>query len=196
MFCTRKIELRSVASTLPTFLIPREVLADYTQARNLIEHAQAQAQELIRQAETQCESVREKAGHEFLQQANAQLQRWESERQAMHDMLEQTAASVINAAIRTLLDETVPAQRLTALLNKLLDAQQPPIKATLLCHPLDREHLEQWLGGLRDVPWTLRAVKEIAPQSLVLETDDGGFHINWPHTLGQLISASSNSTIK
>lgn len=194
MFCTQKIELQTVAPNPPTTLIPREMLADYSQARQLLEHAQAQAQALMCQAEAQCANVLEQAGDQFWLRANAQLQRWESERLAMQHNLEQVASSVIDTAIRSLLGETPPAQRLTALLNQLLDAQFPPIKATLLCHPLDREHVERWLAGVGAVPWTLRVENEVAAQSLMLETEDGGFHINWVDALEHLIPTSPRST--
>ena len=196
MFCAKKIELQSVALDQPTTLIPREVLADYSQARQLLEQAQAQAQVLIRQAQAQCASVLETASEQFWERANAQLQRWESERQAMHHNLEQIATSVINTTLRTFLDEALPAQRLTALLNQLLDAQLPTVNATLVCHPLDREHVEQWLARVGDVPWTLRVENDAAAQSLMLETEDGGFHINWGDALDQLIPVSPCAVIK
>ncbi|MBV4451350.1 MULTISPECIES: type III secretion system stator protein SctL [Pseudomonas] len=188
MFCPKKIELHTVNAQLPSALIPREMLVDFTQARELIEHAQAQAQSLIQQAQAQCERVLEEAGQHFWQRATPLLQRWESERQAMHEGLEQVATSVINRTIRSLLDETPPPQRVRALLNQLLAAQLPPVNATLLCHPQDREAVEQWLARLIDVPWTLRVANEVSTQSLLLETQDGGFHINWVDALDHLIA--------
>lgn len=196
MFCAQKIELHTVTDNLPTTLIRREMLVDYAQARQLIEHARAQARTLMLQAEVQCERVLENAGSHFWQRANTQLQRWESERRAMHDSLEQVATSVINTALQSFLDETLPAQRITALLNQLLEAQLPPIKATLLCHPQDREAVEQWLARLGDVPWVLRVENEISAQSLLLETEDGGFHINWVDALEHLMLTPSNAALK
>ncbi|TFY86939.1 HrpE/YscL family type III secretion apparatus protein [Pseudomonas kairouanensis] len=192
MICAHRIELHTVTTNPPTTLVPREMLKDYTQACQLLEHTKAQAQTLLRQAQDQCQSVLDSAGEQFWQRANAQLQRWEAERQAMHKNLEQVATSVINTVIRGLLDETPPAQRVTALLDQLLAAQLPPIQATLLCHPLDRDAVEQWLARLGEVPWTLRVESEMAAQSLMLETDDGGFHINWVDALDQLIPKSSS----
>jgi type III secretion protein L len=187
MFCTHKVELNARSSDLSTALIPREMLAEYTQAREILEHAEAQAQALIRQAESQCEHILESASNEFWQRANAQLHRWESDRQAMFDQLETAASSVIRMAIRSLLEETVPAQRLTVLLNKLLTAQLPTVEANLLCHPLDREHVEQWLSNHCDVPWALRVEDGLAARSLILETEDGGFHINWTDAVNNLV---------
>lgn len=189
MFCPKKIELHTVNTQLPPALIPREMLVDFTQASKLIEHAQAQALSLIEQAQAQCERVLEEAGENFWQRANPILQRWESERQAMHESLEQVATSVISTAIRGFLDETPPPQRIRALLNQLLTAQLPPVNATLLCHPQDREAIEQWLARLVDVPWTLRVDNAVSAQSLLLETKDGGFHINWADALDHLIPA-------
>ena len=191
MFCTQKIELCAVTTDVPVDLIPREMLVDYTHAQPLLEQAQAHVQALIRQAESQCERMLENAGQQFWQQANTQLQRWESERQAMHDQLEQVATAVINTALRSFLDETPPAQRLTALLNQLLDAQMPPVEATLRCHPQDREPIEQCLAQLREVPWKLKVDHDCTAQSLMLETEDGGFHINWASALEHLILPDS-----
>ncbi len=192
MFCAQKIELHTVTDNLPTTLIPREMLADYTQASHLIEHARAQASTLMLQAEVQCERILENAGTHFWQRANTQLQRWELERRAMQDSLEQVATSVINTALRSFLDETLPAQRISVLLNQLLAAQLPPIKATLLCHPQDREIVEQWLVRLGDVPWVLRVENEVNAQSLLLETDDGAFHVNWTNALDHLIPVTAS----
>ncbi len=196
MFCARKIELQTPPHDLPTALIPRQMLADHTQARHLLDHAEAQAQALIRQAHDQCEQIIERASDEFWQRANALLHRWESERQTMVDHLEHTATTVINAAIRSLLDETVPAQRLSALLNKLLAAQLPTVQANLMCNPLDREHVELWLNLHCNVPWTLRVDDGLAAQSLLLETDDGGFHINWADALDTLVAIPPRGEIR
>ncbi|PQZ86625.1 MULTISPECIES: type III secretion system stator protein SctL [Pseudomonas] len=196
MFCSKKIELHTVNTQLPSVLIPREMLADFTQASELIEYAQAQANTLLQQAQAQCEHVMEAAGQQFWQRATPLLQRWESERQAMHDSLEHVATSVINNAIRGLLDETLPAQRVRALLNQLLAAQLPPVRATLLCHPQDRETVERWLACLDDVPWTLRVEHEVSAQSLLLETEDGGFHINWVDALDHLTPSTASLTLK
>lgn len=194
MFCTHKIELNALPHDLPTPLIPREILAEHAQGRQLLAHAQAQAQALIRQAETQCEAVLKNASDEFWLRANAQLQRWESERQAMFDHLEDAATSVINQAIRSLLEETVPAQRLTALLKKLLVAQLPAVEASLLCNPQERELVEHWLLGNCDVPWTLRVESRLSAGSLILETEDGDFHINWADAVDNLVAIPPRSS--
>lgn len=191
MFCTRTIELHTLPHNLPTALIPREMLAEQSHANQILEHAQLQAQALIRQAESQCEKMLESASDEFWKRANAQLHQWTSERQTMFDNLEHTATSVINTAIRGLLEETVPAQRLTVLLNKLLAVLIPTVEANLLCNPLDREPVEQWLSRHCDVPWTLRVDRDLAVQSLLLETEDGGFHINWTNALDHLMEPPS-----
>lgn len=196
MFCTHKIELHASSHDLPTALIPREMLAEYSQARQILEQSATQAQALIRQAETQCEKMLESASNEFWQRANFQLHSWESERQAMFDQLETAASSVINTAIRNLLEETVPAQRLTVLLNKLLTAQFPTVEANLLCNPLDREHVEQWLSRHCDVPWAVRVEDGLAARSLILETKDGGFHINWTDAVNKLVIIPPESRYK
>lgn len=196
MFCAHKIELKTQPQELPTALIPRQMLAEHAQAQHLLDHAQTQAQVLIRQAQEQCEQMLERASEAFWQRANAQLHRWESEREMMINHLEYAATSVVNTAIRTLLDETVPAQRLSALLNKLLAAQLPTVQANLMCNPLDREHVELWLNLHCNVPWTLRVDDGLAAQSLLLETDDGGFHINWADALDTLVAIPPRGEIR
>ncbi len=188
MFCAHKIELKTQPQDLPTALIPRQMLAEHAQAQHLLDHAETQAQVLIRQAQEQCEQMLKRASEAFWQRANAQLHRWESEREMMTEHLEHAATSVVNTAIRSLLDETVPAQRLSALLNRLMAAQLPAVEANLMCNPQDREHVELWLNLHCSVPWTLQVEDGLAAQSLLLETDEGGFHINWSHTLDNLVT--------
>ncbi|PHN31699.1 type III secretion system stator protein SctL [Pseudomonas sp. ICMP 460] len=196
MFCARKIELHTLTHDLPTALIPKELLADYTQARQMLELAETQAQALIHQAEERCESLLQTAREEFWERANAQLHSWEAERLAMFDELEHAATCVVNTAIQSILEETIPAQRLAALLNKLLAAQLPAVEANLLCNPLDRELVEQWLSFHCAVPWTLRVENGLATQSLVLETEDGGFHINWTDAINTLVAVPPTAKIK
>lgn len=187
MFCSRKIELHKDIPDPPTTLVTREMLAEYAQAGRLLEHAQAQAKLLLQQAQADCESLLQRANDEFWQRANAQLHRWELERQAMYDSLEQTATYVTQQAIRTVLAEALPTQRLTALLKKLLDSQVPVVVANLLCNPHDREQIEQWLIQHNQVPWTLRCEEELPLQTLILETDEGGFHIDWNSAIETLM---------
>lgn len=187
MFCTRKIELNPSALSLPVALIPKQTLADSAQAGHLLENAEAQAQALVLQAEAQCKQMLEQASLEFWQRANAQLLRWDLERQAMSDNLEHIAASITQAAVRTLLDEAPPAQRITVLLKQLLASQVPTVKGCLLCNPQDRAAVEQWLHQHSYVPWALRCKDEVIAQALILETDEGDFHIDWRSTLGTLL---------
>ncbi|MEW5714093.1 type III secretion system stator protein SctL [Pseudomonas sp. SB113] len=187
MFCVRKIELNASAPNLPITLIPKETLADLAQAGHLLENAEAQAQALILQAEVQCKKMLEQASVEFWQRANAQLLRWDLERQAMSDNVEHIAASITQAAVRTLLDEATPAQRITVLLKHLLTSQVPAVKGCLLCNPQDRTAVEHWLHQHSYVPWALRCKDEVTALALILETDEGDFHIDWQSTLGTLL---------
>jgi type III secretion protein L len=196
MFCARKIELHTRPDDLPTALISREMLVEHTHARQMLEQAEAQAQALINQAQAKCQQLLDNASSEFWQRANAQLHRWESERLAMAENLERVATSVINTTIRSLLDEAPPAQRISALLDKLLAAGLPPVEANLLCNPQDRESVELWLIQHCDVPWTLRVEAGLAAQSLIVETDDGGYHINWTDAVDSLVPIPPQGQIK
>ncbi|NVZ16667.1 MULTISPECIES: type III secretion system stator protein SctL [unclassified Pseudomonas] len=194
MLCRRKIELNK-GQDLPQTLIAREMLIDCAQAGTLLIRAKAEARELLRQAEEQREILYANACREFWERANTQLQRWEIERQAIYDNIEPIAASITSLAIRNLLEETVSPQRLSVLLKQLLATQVPRIEATLLCNPLDRKNVDQWLSRHTDLPWTLRTEENIAPQMLILETPEGGFRIDWDSMVETLWnSGTSGST--
>jgi type III secretion protein L len=179
MLCRHNVEVLSGAPGVANTMIPRETLADWAQANQLLRRANAQADELLRQAEEQCEALLEKAALEFWQRADAQLNRWERERQAMCDSLEQHATSIANQAIRSLLDDTVAPKRLTALLQQLLASQVPKINAMLLCHPHEIEDARQYLVHQGVTLWTLHADDTLSPQTLVLKTEEGDFRISW-----------------
>ncbi|WP_330212952.1 type III secretion system stator protein SctL [Pseudomonas sp. Z18(2022)] len=185
MLCQYTIELLKDKPGLPRSLIPREELATWEQASQLISRANAQADELIAQTEKKCEALLEKASLEVWQRADAQFKRWERDRQAMCDSLEQYATSITNQAIRSLLDATVAPQRLAALLKQLLANQVQEIDASLLCHPHDLEEIKQCLANRKATIWKLHADETIPPQTLVLKTDEGDFRISW-HSMLEL----------
>ncbi|WP_248733115.1 type III secretion system stator protein SctL [Pseudomonas sp. MWU13-2517] len=187
MLCRHKIELSIPTASLPDALIPRAVLADSQQAERLLKHAQAQADTLLRQAQEKSEQWLEQAQAEFWQRANRQLQRWELERQAICERLEQIATSVTNQALSNLLEQTPPAERLSALLKKMLNTQVPAIAANLVCHPQDHLQVEHWLTLHSDAPWSLRLDNSLTAQTLILETDEGSFHIEWRSTVDSLL---------
>ena len=179
MLCRHTIELLKDASELPRCLIPREELANWAHANQLISRAKAQADELVIQAEKRCEMLLEKASLDVWQRADAQLKRWERDRQAMCDNLEVYATSITNQAIRRLLDDTVPPERLAALLRQLLANQIQEINASLLCHPQDIEEIKQCLANQQATLWKLQPDETIPAQTLVLKTDEGDFRISW-----------------
>ncbi|MBT2373570.1 type III secretion system stator protein SctL [Pseudomonas fluorescens] len=195
MLCRHKIELTK-GQDLPQTLIARETLIDCAQAGTLLTNAKAEAIELLRQAEEQCATLHTNASREFWKRANAQLQRWEIERQTICDNIEPIAASITSLAIRSLLEETASPQRLSALLKQLLATQVPRIEATLICNPLDRKNVDQWLNKHTGLPWTLRSEENIAPQMLVLETAEGGFRIDWVSMVETLLNAEEAGSTK
>lgn len=186
MLCRHTITLHSTPS-LPQTLIPRETLADGAQAEQLLAHAKTEADALLDQAEHTREELMEQAGLAFWQRANAQLQRWENERQAMCDHLERYATGVVNQAVRHLLDETAQPQRLAALLKQLLASQVPEVSALLLCHPRELETVKQRLATHHATLWKLQPDDTISPQTLVLKTEEGDFRISWASLLETLL---------
>lgn len=188
MLCHRKIELHAHTSSLPHTLISRQTLEDSGQATSLLNRAKAQAEEQLRHAEQQREVVLEEASLEFWRRAEAQLDRWERDRQAMCNALEQYATAVTNNAIRCLLDETPNPQRLTALLKQLLASQVPPVEAALLCHPSELNVLKPLLAPPHATLWALRPDDTVPPQTLVLKTDEGDFRIDWASMFSLLLA--------
>ncbi|WP_426216520.1 type III secretion system stator protein SctL [Pseudomonas sp. DWRC2-2] len=178
MLCRYAIDLLKDKPGLPRSLIPREELANWKQAEQLLSHAHDQANELLRLTEKKCEALQEKASLELWRRADAHLKRWEHDRQVMCDKLEHYATSITHEAIRCLLDETIAPTRLAALIKHLLRNQVHEISATLLCHPHDVDEIKRGLLHESTV-WKLQADEAIAPQTLVLKTDEGDFRISW-----------------
>ena len=166
MLCRRKITLPPDAHSLSHGLIPREVLADCTQAEHLLTRAKAQADALLNRAQLSREALLEQAGQAFWQRANAQLHRWENEQKALCDNLERYITGVVNQAIRHLLDETPQPQRLAALLKQLLASQVPEVNALLLCHPREIEALKHCLSRHDAARWRVQPDDTISTQTL------------------------------
>lgn len=174
-----KIELRKNAASFPNPLVPREVLADAENANQLLVHAQAKADDLIRKAAEKCGAMQKQASVEIWQRADKQFKRWEYEREEMLAHLEHHATLVINQALKCIFDEAVEPQRLRALIKQLLTSQIPQISATLLCSPNDLEQVKQNLVSHGMTLWTLQPDATVPPQTLTLRTDEGDFLINW-----------------
>lgn len=179
MFCRHKIDLPKGSTAFAETLIPRETLANYAHAHNTLEHAKAQARQLLKRAEKQREKLLEQAGLEIWRRADAQFKRWEVERQAMYDNLERYASSIANQAIRLLLEDTPLPQRMAALVRQLMVSQMPMVKAALLCHPQELEAARQALADHNTTLWALRADDTVKPQTLLLQTEEGDFCIDW-----------------
>ncbi|MDQ0738438.1 type III secretion system stator protein SctL [Pseudomonas sp. W4I3] len=190
MLRLRKIELHQSAASAPNALIPREVLADVENANQLLTHAQAEADELIRKAGEACEAMQKKAAVEIWQRADKQLKLWEHEREAMLESLEHHATAVINQAINHIFDEAIEPRRLGALIKQLLASQIPPVNATLLCCPSEFEQVKQNLAARGATLWKLQPDIAVPPQTLTLRTDEGDFVINWRSMLDMFIKQS------
>ncbi|WP_347170277.1 type III secretion system stator protein SctL [Pseudomonas salmasensis] len=196
MLCRHTIELRSDASGARASLIRREELAHWEHATHLLSGAKAQADELISMAEKKCEAMLEQASLDIWQRADAQLQQWERDRQAMCDNLERYATAITNQAIRCLLDETPAPQRLAALLKHLLESQVQEVSATLFCHPLDLEEIRQGLARHKSRTWKLSADDTVHLQTLVLKTDEGDFRISWDAMLDTFFKQGKDNLIE
>lgn len=179
MLCRYNIELSGPSPSVPRSIIPREELANWKHANQLLRDANAQAEELIRLTEEKCEVLLEKASFNIWQRVDAQLKRWERSRQTMCDNLEHYATQITNQAIHNLLDEIVAPQRMAALIKQLLKSQVDEISATLVCHPHDLKEVTHCLARYGSTVWKLKADTSIDSQTLVLKTDEGDFRISW-----------------
>lgn len=179
MLCRKKIELPLEASRLSHLIISREMLSDCFEVNQLLSHANIQAEKLLSRAEDDCLTLQKQAESKFWERANAQLVRWSRERQVMWSSLEQRATIILNHAIQQLLNETVDAQRLAALLKQLMKSQIPEVSATLHCCPDEIDYIKRYLTNHTISPWKLQPDISLPPQTLVLKTEEGDFFIDW-----------------
>ncbi|PLR60703.1 MULTISPECIES: type III secretion system stator protein SctL [Pseudomonas] len=192
MLCRRTITSPGGTPTVPGSLISCETLASYTQAGDVVERAKAEARQLLRAAKEQQEGMLEKAGLEIWQRANAQLKRWEVDRQSLCDNLEEYATSIANQTIYLLLEETPAPQRINALIKQLLACHVPAIKATLVCNPHELETVRRCLDSVGSHHWTLRTENTLAPQTLLLNTEESDFRIDWISMVNALMKTDGS----
>lgn len=179
MLARRSLELRPDGQGLQKSYIPRETLADCGRAQVVLEQAQAQAAQLIARAAEQADAAVIEAQAQFWKKAETVLAAWETQRQAMWERIETSAAQLVNEALGTLLEE-IPAQsRIDALVRQLATRQDDPIEATLRCHPADLPRLTQSLGTAGERPWTPMADANMDVHQLRLETPGGTFLLDW-----------------
>lgn len=192
MLCKRTIELRKPLSSRTGSLIPLETLADCARDTELLNSAQDQADEILRHTHLQRDQLLLQAQHEFWQRANRQLHLWHTQQQAILDNIERIATSVTHSAIRSLLEDTTTAQRVSAMLKQMLAAQAPAIRAKLVCNPQDQADVEHWLDQHTEAPWRLQCDESIAPQVLILEAEEGSFRIDWTSSINALLVPHSD----
>lgn len=195
MLCRRTINSPGGTPPLPGSLISCEILANYAQAGDVVEQAEARAMQILKEASEQREAMLEKAGIEIWQRADAQLKRWEAERQILCDNLERYATSTANQAIYLLLEETPAPQRMAALIKQLLACQVPALKATLVCNPYELETVRQCLASSGSHQWALRAENTIEPQTLILNTDEGDFRIDWISMINAVMKSDESLSV-
>lgn len=195
MLCRRTINSPGGTPPLPGSLISCEILANYAQAGGVVEQAEARAMQILKEASEQREAMLEKAGIEIWQRADAQLKRWEAERQILCDNLERYATSTANQAIYLLLEETPAPQRMAALIKQLLACQVPALKATLVCNPYELETVRRCLDSRGSHQWALRAENTIEPQTLILNTDEGDFRIDWISMINAVMKSDESLSV-
>ncbi|MFO2462332.1 type III secretion system stator protein SctL [Pseudomonas sp. 15FMM2] len=187
MLSLRKIKLHPQSAGLSQPLISRETLVDSGRAEALLKSTQAKARDMLLQAEQECERSVAQAREDFWKQANAQLQRWEAERQAMNNALENHATHLVNTALQQLLGEVAAPQRLSALLKQLIQVQSTQAKVTLRCNPQTYAQVQGWLARDGATTWHLQPDAGLQPLALVLETEEGDLRIDWETAVNRLL---------
>lgn len=186
MLARRSLELRPEGQGLLQPFIARETLIDCGRAQRVIERATDQAAQLIAQASEAAEAQVLAAQAQFWEQANALLDTWEAQRQAMWQQLESSAARLVNQALQTLLDEVPDPARIDALVRQLARGQREPASATLYCHPEDLPNLTRSLGTAEHQPWTPVADASMGRHQVRLQTPGGSFQLDWPSAVQAL----------
>ncbi|MFB4391336.1 MULTISPECIES: type III secretion system stator protein SctL [unclassified Pseudomonas] len=186
MLARRSLELRPDGQGLLQPYIARETLLDCARAQRVIEHAREQAAQLLEQASAVAEARVLEAQAQFWESAHTLLATWETQRQAMWEQIESSAARLVNEALQTLLDEVPEAARIDALVRQLSCGQRDPSDATLHCHPDDLASLTRSLGKAEPQPWTLMADASLGRQQVKLQTPGGTFQLDWPSAVQAL----------
>lgn len=187
MLSLRQIKLHPEAASLSQPVISRETLVDCGRAQALLENAQVQARELLLQAQQDREQLIAQARAEFWRQANTQLQRWETERQAINSAMENHATHLVNTALQQLLGEVPAPQRLNALLRQLTRAHNTQVNVTLRCDPHAYAQVQGWLTREGATAWQLQPDASLGALALVLETEEGDLRIDWGTAVSRLL---------
>lgn len=186
MLARRSLELRPDGQGLSQPYIARETLVDCARAQVVLEQAQAQAAQLLERATAEADATVLEAQARFWEKAETLLAAWETQRQAMWERIETSAAHVVNEALETLLNEVPEQARIDALVRQIASRQDDPVRATLRCHPEDLASLTQSLGTDGRRPWTPRADVDMERYQLKLETPGGTFLLDWPSAVEAL----------
>ncbi|OPG75294.1 type III secretion protein, partial [Pseudomonas ogarae] len=160
--------------------IARETLVGCARAQVILERARTQAAQLLERASSRADATVLEAQAQYWEKAETLLAVWETQRQAMWERIETSAAHVVNEALGTLLNDIPEQARIDALVRQLASRQDDPVSATLRCHPEDLANLTQSLGTDSRRPWTPVADADMERHQLKLETPGGTYLLDWP----------------
>jgi len=161
-------------------IVRREDLADSRLARELLDAARLQADQLLAQVQEQAQRLLDQALAEFWGTANGFLQSLEEQRLASQRDAMASVEELLNLALGRLLDESSLVERVRALVRNLAASQVDEAAGTLSCHPQLLEPLGQWLADSRFADhWQLRGDTSMPPDALRLSHANGAFDIDW-----------------
>lgn len=163
-------------------VLRRENLENSLLAEQLLEAAKSEAEALLIDARQEVERLGKEAQAqaqvEVWSKADAMLDDWQQQRQQMWAHIITTAETLVGQALQKLLGEQPDNIRVRAVLHHLMFAQPQEQAGVLHAHPdwLETTTLQLQQAQAR---WTLRADPQLAPDSLLLRTNQGDFSLSW-----------------
>lgn len=193
MLAKRRLVLSSSA-VLVTDILRREDLASTVLAAEVLDNAQAEAEQILAAAHAQAQHEKDQALAQFWDSANGFLQQLEQQRQALAEESMEAVETLLNEALAELLDQTSLAERSRALMRNLAAGQTVETRAVLSAHPAMLDSLGEWLSASRFADhWQLKADPALAAETLRLSDANGAFDIDWDSLRRGLAGPSAHS---
>jgi type III secretion protein L len=167
-------------------------IVDSLRAREVLEDARRQGEQLLTELQAQAQSRHEQALAEFWDTANGFLHSLGQQRESLQREAMASVEALLTSALSRLLDETTLAERVRALARNLAASQLNESVATLSCHPDMLGALTRWLTDSRFAEhWQLRSDASLPADSLRLSDANGAFDIDWKHLRRGLLGAEA-----
>jgi type III secretion protein L len=193
MLARRSIAL-TTAALLPEPILRREDIADSLLARDLLAHAQLQAEQLLALEQEKARHLQQQALTQFWENANAFIGDLQQQRETLQQEAMAAVEVLLSESLQHLLDDTTLAERARALARNLAASQLNEAIATLSVHPDMAEPVAEWLAQSRFAEhWQLKRDASVASGSLRLSDANGAFDIDWKTLRDGLLGADGSA---